>query len=131
MQKTINKIMASNVGELHSDLANLKNKVKKNTIELIEVYGEEEIVGEDNNYSLIEVSVRGRTFLSDDNVCVGGYIYYNKKEDSLTITQYEYDENVSTDDEIGEFPFDELNLDTQIAILDEVVNSHIPPKDRK
>lgn len=120
--------MASNVGELHSDLANLKNKVKKTAISLIETYGEKE----DDNYSSIEISVRGRTFLISNNTRVGGCLYYIKDEDTLEITEYDYiDENVCTDDEIGPYTFTELDLDTQILILDEIVNSFIPPQDRK
>lgn len=127
MQKTINKIMASNVGELHSDLASLKKKIKQNAISLINVYG----VKEDENYPTIEISVRGKTFITSNEIRVGGYLYYNKTEDYLDITQYEYiDGNIATDEEIGYFPFDELDLDTQIAILDEIVNSFIPPKDK-
>lgn len=120
--------MASNVGELHSDLANLKKKIKQNAINLINIYGEKE----DDNYPSIEISVRGKTFITSNDIRVGGCLYYNKNEDCLDITQYEYiDGNIATDDEIGCFPFDELDIDIQISILDEIVNSFIPPKDLK
>ena len=128
MQNTINKIMASNVGELHSDLANIKKKIKQNAINLINIYGEVEC----EKYSYIEVSTKGKFFITSNNIRVGGCLYYNKNEDYLDIAQYEYiDENITTDEEIGCFPFDELDIDIQISILDEIVKSYIPPQDLK
>ena len=122
MKHTINKILANNVGELHSDLANLKNKVKKTTIELIEVYGKK-----DGLVTCLKISSKDRTFITNDNIRVGGYLSYGTLENYLEVTAYEFVDNAST---IGVIPFTELDLDTQLMILDEVVNSYVPFKDR-
>lgn len=123
MEKTINKILISNVGELHSNLANLKKKIKENAINFIKIFGEPEFA----NHSSIRISKRDKTFITSNDIRVGGYLYYNKTEDYLDVTQYEYiDENIATDEEIGYFPFDELDVDLQISILDEIVHSYIP-----
>ena len=105
LKKFVDNIMKSNVAELHSELHTLKSKISKTAINLILTYGE------DNLSLIINKAKNYKIWLENDTLFVNRF-YDNGK----TLVENTY-------------VFEEFNLDTQINILDEIVNSHIPPKD--
>ena len=96
LKQFVNNIMRSNVADLHSDLRELRTKISKTAITLIQTYG-------------------GGNLSININKTKGDKIWF--ENDTLYITQSHYNEEKS-------YLFEELDLDKQLNILDEIINTY-------
>ena len=74
----------------------------------------------------VEISPNdNRTFVTSSGYRVGGYLIYDRKNQSLEVKQFENDENLVSDDVIGYIPFNEIDTDLQIKIFEEIIKNHL------
>ena len=81
---------------------------------------------DDTNVYSVEISPNNdKTFITSNGTRVGGYLIYDRNNNSLEVQEFEYiDENIATSDVVGYWAFSEIDTDLQIKILEEIIKNY-------
>lgn len=121
--KEVKELALQEIGVFSRRYKDLKKDIERQAQVIALTLGND--IDDINVYS-VEISPNNnRTFVTSSGYRVGGYLIYDRRNQSLEVQQIDYIENLESDDVIGYIPFNEIDTDLQIKIFEEIVKNNI------